>query len=66
MVPPRTGPQSAYLWWPAMAKLQAASVLRAYSLGSCSMRQGRDIVKRPFPLLPLYHVLILPVSLQYQ
>jgi len=24
---PITGPQSAHLWWPAMAKLQAASVL---------------------------------------
>ena len=23
---PRTGPQSAHLWWPALAKLQAASV----------------------------------------
>jgi len=22
----RTGPQSAHLWWPAVAKLQAASV----------------------------------------
>jgi len=27
-VRPRTGPQSAHLWWPAVAKLQ-----RAYSLG---------------------------------
>ena len=25
-VRPRTGPQSAHLWWPAMAKMQAASV----------------------------------------
>jgi len=25
-VRPRTGPQSAHLWWPAVAKLQAASV----------------------------------------
>jgi len=24
-VRPRTGPQSAHLWWPALAKLQAAS-----------------------------------------
>jgi len=23
---PRTGPQSAHLWWPAAAKLQVASV----------------------------------------
>jgi len=23
---PRMGPQSAHLWWPAVAKLQAASV----------------------------------------
>jgi len=25
-VRPRTGPQSAHLWWPAVAKLQAAGV----------------------------------------
>jgi len=25
-VRPRTGPQSAHLWWPTVAKLQAASV----------------------------------------
>ena len=25
-VHPRTGPQSAHLWWPAVAKLQAAGV----------------------------------------
>ena len=25
-VRPRTGPQSAHLWWPAVAELQAASV----------------------------------------
>ena len=25
-VRPRTGPQSAHLWWPAVAKLQAASM----------------------------------------
>jgi len=25
-VRPRTGPQSTHLWWPAVAKLQAASV----------------------------------------
>jgi len=32
-VRPRTGPQSAHLWWPAVAKLQ-----RAYRLGSCAMQ----------------------------
>jgi len=30
---------SAYLWWPAVAKMQAASVRRANSLGSCVMGQ---------------------------
>ena len=33
-VRPRTGPQSAHLWWPAVAELQAASVP-----GSCAMGQ---------------------------
>ena len=37
----RTGPQSAHLWWPAVAKLQAASA-HAYSLG----RQLRHIADR--------------------
>ena len=36
-VRPRTYPQSAHLWWPAVAKLQAASVTIAY--GSCAMGQ---------------------------
>jgi len=31
---PWTGPQSAHLWWPAAARLQAA-----YSLGSCTAGQ---------------------------
>ena len=31
-VRPRTVPQSAHLWWPAVAKLQAASVPIAYRL----------------------------------
>ena len=31
--PTRTGPQSAHLWWPAVAKLQPAGSQRAYSLG---------------------------------
>jgi len=31
---PQTGPQSAHLWWLAVAKLQAA-----YSIGSCPMGQ---------------------------
>jgi len=30
-VRPRTGPQSTHLWWPAVAKLQAASVRIAYA-----------------------------------
>jgi len=30
-VRPRTGPQSAHLWWPAVAKLQAASVPIAWA-----------------------------------
>ena len=30
---------SAHLWWPAVAKMQAASVRRANSLGSCVMGQ---------------------------
>ena len=30
-VRPRTGPQSAQLWWPAVAKLQAASVPVCYA-----------------------------------
>ena len=29
-VRPRTGPQSAHLWWPAVAKLQAASDYALY------------------------------------
>ena len=36
-VRPRTGPQSTHLWWPAVAKLLAASVPIAY--GSCAMGQ---------------------------
>ena len=38
----RGGPMSVHghLWWPAVAKLQAASVpIGAYSLGSCAMGQ---------------------------
>ena len=31
-VRPRTGPQSAHLWWPSVAKLQAASVFYAASV----------------------------------
>jgi len=38
-VRPRTGPQSAHLWWwPAVAKLQASSVPIAQA-GSCAMGQ---------------------------
>ena len=37
-VRPRTGWQSAHLWWPAVAKLQAASVPIDYA-GSCAMGQ---------------------------
>jgi len=33
-VRPRTGPQSVHLWWPAVAKLQAASVPVAYAAAS--------------------------------
>jgi len=38
-VRPRTRPQSAHLWWPAVAKLQAASV--SIGWGSCAPRQLR-------------------------
>jgi len=43
LVRPRTGPQSAHLRCPAVAKLQAAS-LRVYGLGSCAVGQtdGRN------------------------
>ena len=41
-VRPRTGPQSPHLWWPAVAKLQAASM----PISSCAMGQtdGRTAV----------------------
>ena len=50
-VRPRTGPQSVHLWWPAMAKLQAAS-MHLYSLGSCAMGQtdGRIALFQNAPL----------------
>ena len=38
-VRPRTDPQSAHLWWPAAAKLQAASVPSLYR----QLRHGTDI-----------------------
>jgi len=40
-VRPRTGPQSAQLWWPAVAKLQAASVPIAQA---AAPRDGRIAV----------------------
>ena len=50
-VRPRTSPQSVHLWWPAMAKLQAAS-MHLYSLGSCAMGQtdGRIALFQNAPL----------------
>ena len=47
----RTDPQSAHLWWRAVAKLQAASVPIAQS--SCNMQQteGRITVSRNAPPL---------------
>jgi len=49
-VRPRTGPQSAHLWWPAVAKLQAASV--PIAIGSCAMGQtdGRIALLQNVPL----------------
>ena len=38
-VRPRTGPQSAHLWWPAVAKLAGSH--RAYSLAQ--LRPGTDV-----------------------
>jgi len=49
-VRPRTGPQSAHLRWPAVAKLQVGQ--RAYSLGSCAMGTGRR-TDRVVPKLPI-------------
>jgi len=48
---PWTGPQSAHLWWPSVAKLQAASVPIAQA-GSCAMGQtdGRIAVSLNAPL----------------
>jgi len=41
-VRPRTGPQSAHLWWPAVAKLQAACVpLQADSVHKAAARLGQ-------------------------
>ena len=34
-VRPRTGPQSAHLWWPAVAKLQAANVPVVWAAALC-------------------------------
>jgi len=47
-VRPRTGPQSAHLWWPAVAKLQAASV--PIARGSCApgdIQTDRGIAQCP-------------------
>jgi len=54
-VRPRTGPQSAHLWWPAVAKLQAATVQcvgsGSYAMGQIDGRRDRwtdrDIPKCP-------------------
>jgi len=49
-VRPRTGPRSAHLWWPAVAKLQAASVPIARQL-----RHGTDRrTDRVIPKCPPY------------
>ena len=40
-VRPRTGPQSAHLWWPAVAKLQAASVPTAQAAAPLGQTDGR-------------------------
>ena len=62
-VRPRTGPQSAHHWWPAVAKLQAASVpLQAASLpigyGSCAPRAAapwdRQTDGSRYRLMPTY------------
>jgi len=41
---PRTGPQSAYIWWPAVAKLQAASapIAMGQAGGYAPPRAGRN------------------------
>ena len=41
-VRPRTGPQSAHLWWPAVAKLQAASVPIAWAAASWNRQTDRS------------------------
>ena len=42
-VRPRTGPQSAHLWWQAVAKLQAASVPIAWAAARLGhLLPGRD------------------------
>ena len=58
-VRPRTGPQSAHLWWPAVAKLQAASVLITY-IGSCAM--GQTDGSRYSTMLPRAAGIIMPRS----
>jgi len=42
-VHPRTGPQSAHLWWPVVAKLQAASVPVAWAAAPWDRRTGYRI-----------------------
>jgi len=37
-VRPRTGPQYAHLWWPAVAEMQAASAPIAYAAAPCVQR----------------------------
>ena len=51
-VRPRTAPQPAHLWWPAMAKLQAASVpiAKAAARHGTDRRTDRAIPKCPPPL----------------
>jgi len=52
----RTGPQSAHLWWSAVAKLQASSVSMAYAAAprdrqTDRQRDGRIAVSLNVPLL---------------
>jgi len=56
-VRPRTGPQSAHLWWPAVAKLQTASVLIA-----CSCAMGQTDRSRYSKMPPKAAGIIMPRS----
>jgi len=48
-VRPRTGPQSAPVWWPAVAEPQAASVPTALTAAPGDIRMDRAIPKCPPP-----------------